>query len=116
MTPIKNIKGVVIPTPSKYELGSQDISKPGAGRTIDGKMHKRYLTRKLTVALSWNYLTLDEAKKLLNITSDEYFVANVLDTDGTFKDKTFYRGDVKGNFYGEPVNAWTNLSFNLIER
>lgn len=117
MNPISLLNGIKIAkVPSTYKLSSQDVSLPGAGRTMDAKMHKKRVSKKIKIELEWKVLSYDEAKSILNATSPEYFNATVLDFSGSFVTKEFYRGDINGQFYGEPVNQWVPLSFSLIER
>lgn len=116
MNPIQSINGVAVPTPSKYKIGIQDVSLPGAGRTMDGTMHTKKITQKVKLELSWRVLSFPQGQQLLALTGNEYFNVTFLGKNGTFETKQFYRGDVDAELYGEPVNKWVPFSFNVIER
>lgn len=116
MNPIIKINNAKIPTPSSYKMSIQDVSAPGAGRTLDSKMHKKKIAQKVKIELSWKYVNFSQGTTILNLTGSEYFTVTFIGIKGTTETKEFYRGDVSADFYGEPINGWAPLSFNIIER
>ena len=116
MNPVSSIGGISVKTPSLYKLSMQDVSAPGAGRTLDATMQKKTVAKKIKIDIEWKSMTFSEATTLLNATSGEYFTATVLTLNGNFATKTFYRGDVTADLYGSPVNRWMPVKLSLIER
>ena len=51
--PIETVGGSAIACPSKYEWTINDVSASDAGRTEDGKMHKKRIARKRKLELEW---------------------------------------------------------------
>lgn len=116
MNPVTSIGGVSVKAPSSYKLGSQDVVAPGAGRSLNATMQKKTVAQKLRIDLEWKMMSYADATKLLNATSGEFFSATILGLNGTMQTKTFYRGDIQADFYGEPLNKWMPVRIALIER
>jgi len=45
------VDGVVMPCPSSFEWGLQDVSASDSGRTTDALMHKNRVAQKRTISL-----------------------------------------------------------------
>lgn len=111
------INGVVIPTPSDYNVGIQNIVK--AERNARGKMIIELITVKRKIEMSWKYLTNSDLQKVLNAVSPILFSVEYQDPQsGGIKTGTFYAGDRKAGAmsYIDGVMKWDDIKFNLIEQ
>lgn len=61
------IDGIVVPTPSSYDFGIEDLSSDETGRTLDGIMHKDVVSTKDYYTCTWDRLSWDDAAFLLGI-------------------------------------------------
>lgn len=116
INPIETLNGEAIACPAKYSISLSDISLPGAGRALDGTMHKKKLVEKYHIDLEFKGLTYAEGVQLISLTAAEFFPVKFLDLKGQMVTKTFYRGDIKAEFLGYGINRWNPLSFSIIER
>ena len=113
------VNGTRIKSPSKMDLGLQDVSASDAGRTQDALMHKNRVAKKRKISLAWNAVTPEEAHTILDAFKAEYFTVTYYDPwDGANTTRTFYSGDQSA-----PVKIWTvnnkrysQVSFDIVER
>lgn len=112
------VDGVEIRAPSSYKWGVQDISKPNAGRSLSGKMHKNRKCRKRTLALAWNGLTADQNEAVLKAFEPEYVTVVYPDALGDEEPRVFYSGDQTADMYCWTANKklYKQTSFSIIER
>lgn len=111
------INGVVIPTPSDYSVGIQDISK--AERNANGTMIIERIATKRKIELGWKHLDKSDLAKVMSLVSPVFFQVEYLDPqDNRKKTGTFYAGDrnmgaldyINGNI------RWRDIKFNVVER
>ena len=115
--PIREVDGVYVPVPSKYEYDLQDISNSKAGRTEDEIMHKNRTAQKVTLSLEWNTVSIADAAVLLQTFNPEYVRITYLDgMAGGFLTKTFDIGDRHAPLFNSKTGLWDSISFNAIEQ
>jgi hypothetical protein len=111
------IGGVVVPTPSDYQVSIMDISK--AERMANGTMKIDRVTTKRKIELQWNYLSRADLAIVLNAVSAESFAVVYLDpqTNTYVSDKLFYCGDRSAGMldFFNSVPRYRDIKFNLIE-
>lgn len=111
------INGVVLPTPSDYQIGIMDLSK--AERNARGTMIIERIATKRKIELSWNYLSKDDLSRVLRLVSSVFFTVEYIDPqENTWKTGTFYCGDRTAGAldYRNGVIRYKDIKFNLIER
>ena len=111
------IDGVVIPTPSDYQVGIMDLSK--AERNALGTMIIERVATKRKLELSWKYLSKEELSNLFNKVSAVLFQVEYIDPqDNALKTGTFYAGDRKAGAldYQDGIIRYKDISVNIIER
>ena len=114
--PIETVDGAYVPSPSKYDVGIQDVSDPDAGRTEDGLMHKNRVAQKVKINLAWNNVSDADMARVLTAFDPEYITVKYKDPKAAaFLTKTFYVGDRSVSSYNTRIGFWT-VSFNIIEQ
>lgn len=114
--PIETVGGSAIACPSKYEWTINDVSAADAGRTEDGKMHKKRIARKRKLELEWKNKDISVIHDVLVAFAPEYVSVKCLDPLANgYATYTFYSGDQKAPAYNTRLGIWT-LSFNIIEQ
>ena len=114
--PIETVDGAYVPSPSKYDVGIQDISNADAGRTEDGKMHKNKIGQKIKLILSWQNISDADIARVLTAFDPEYFSVKYKDPKAAaYLTKTFYVGDRSASSYNSRRGLWS-VSFNIIEQ
>lgn len=110
------INGVVLPTPSDYNPGIQDISK--AERNARGTMIIERIATKRKIELAWKYLSQEELSLILNLISPVFFTVEYIDPKDGRITGTFYVGDrnVGALDYINGIIRWKDIKFSLIER
>ncbi len=111
------INGVVIPTPSDYQVGIMDLSK--AERNALGTLIIERVATKRKIEMSWNYLNKDELSQLLNLVSPVLFEVDYINPqENSRKTGTFYVGDRKAGAidYKNGNIRYKDIQFNIIER
>lgn len=111
------INGVVIPTPSEYEVGIQDLSK--AERNANGTMIIERIATKRKIEMSYKYLSKEQLSDLLNLISEVFFQVEYMDPQSNSKKTgTFYTGDRKAGAldFKNGIMRYKDIGFNLIER
>ncbi len=111
------IDGVIIPTPSTYQIGIMDLSK--AERVASGDIVIERIATKRKIELSWRYLKKEELSTLLKRVSPVFFSVEYLDPEtDDIKTGTFYCGDrtTQSIDYRNGVMRYKDIRFNLIER
>lgn len=130
-SPIRWVSSVASPStsqrtyvrsPSAYQYDLQDVSESDAGRTEDGKMHKKRIGQVCKISMSWNNIDTATVSTILQMFNPEYLYVNYLDAyTGTYRTDYFYVGDRSAPLYtnyntdGTQVRGlWSNVAFNLI--
>lgn len=115
--PIRAVNGAAVPAPSKYHWKESDVSSPDAGRTLDGKMHKETIAKKVHIDLEWQNVGDSVAQTVLQAFSqNEYFQVTYWDYRAmAFLTKTFYVGDRDVDAYNRVLKIGT-IAFNIIEQ
>lgn len=121
--PIYSVDGNTnIPAPSSYVWKLEDISAADAGRTEDGKMHKKRIGQVVGIELSWQNITTAQAHTILNAFQPEYVDVTYIDPmvgnplDHYRNTINFYVGNRSAPMYNSKMGLWSNISFNLIDR
>lgn len=114
-----------IPAPSSFTWKLEDTSAADAGRTEDGKMHKKRIGQVVGVELSWQNITTAKLHTILTAFNPEYVNVTYIDPlCGTtphngcpyYKTLEFYVGNRSAPMYNATMGLWSNVSFNLIDR
>ena len=110
-----------IPCPSAYSWKLSDISASDAGRTEDGKMHKKRLTgtagQKRHLELEWVNIYRAQASAIMVPFNSEYFTIRYWDVlDNAYKTGTFYSGDRESPMYNMALGIQSSVKFNIIEQ
>jgi hypothetical protein len=111
------INGVLMPSPSEYNVGIMDISK--AERNARGDMIIERIATKRKLELVWKHLTRQELNRVLSLVAPVFFQVEYPDPqDNATKTGTFYCGDrtVGAIDYYNGQVRWKDIKFNLIER
>jgi hypothetical protein len=110
------IDGVLIPTPSEFTVGVQDISQ--AERVASGRIVIDRIATKIKLNMKWKYLTPTQLSDLLTAIDKVYFDVEYLDPrTNTMQTREFYVGDRTVGMYsyrsGNPI--YVDIGFNFIE-
>lgn len=110
------INGVVIPTPSEFTVGHQDLVK--AERNARGNMVMDFIARKVKLEFVWSHLTQQAAKTIFDAIDPPFFTVEYPDPQKGIRTLTFYKGDRKVPMliYRNGVPFWQDVGFNVIER
>lgn len=111
------VNGVVLPTPSEYQVGIMDITR--AERNAAGDMVKDIIATKRKIELRWNYLSREDTSKVLRLVSSNFFTVEYIDPqEGDWRTGVFYCGDrtVGALDYRNGRIRYKDLRFSLIER
>ena len=117
-TSLIKVNGVVMPSPSKFEYGLQDVSDQDAGRDLSGTMHKNLITKKRKIQLAWKSKDIAVTSMIMTAFDPEYIMVEYPDLkDGEVQTRKFYSGDKSA-----AIQCWWDgnhrideLSFNIIE-
>jgi hypothetical protein len=113
-----SINGVdLLPDPSVYDPGIQDLSK--AERNARGTMIIERIATKRKIELGWAHLTGAEYSKILKLVKPTFFNVRYFDAEENgFKTGTFYAGDRPSPMFRfqNGVASYTDIKFNIIER
>lgn len=114
--PIETVDGAYVPSPSKYDVGHQDVSEADSGRTEDGLMHKKKIAQKVKIELAWNNVSDADICRVLTCFDPEYIQVKYKDPKACgYLTKEFYVGDRSSTSYNSQLGVWS-VSFNIIER
>ena len=125
INPIQSVKNIAtgatstVPSPSMggFQWEKEDLSDSSAGRTEDGKMHKKRIGSKVALSLSWQNISTSDVSKILNAFKPEYVKVKYLDPEvGDFTEKIFYVGNRSAPLYNSKLGVWSNVSFKIIEQ
>lgn len=118
MLRIKNTLGtwITIPTPSSYTVGVMDISD--AKRNANGDMVREIINTKVKLSLTWNYLTRQDYKTILQLCQPSFFeleYTNPIEDDVI--EGFFYAGDRTADAlrFIDGVPEYVNVAINFIE-
>lgn len=118
------INGVAIPDPSSYGYASQSLDV-SAERDTYGTLHRKMVSTKFNVSLSWNAMTYSMATEILNMVASDSFTLTFpcpelpqTQNDGLYTGK-YYCGDRKAEILkasDENRDNWiVSLAFDCIE-
>lgn len=109
------------PDPAALTWGLQDVSAADAGRTQSGQMYKMQISQKVTLDLTWTFLTPEQSSSILRAFSKEYVWVQYFDPmNNGWRTAEFYTGDRSAPFQWFQIpNRDTLISqvkFKIIER
>lgn len=117
------VGGRLMPCPSKFDYGLQDISASDSGRVEDehALMYKNRIAQKVKINLEWVAVSDADAATIINAFDPEYFDVTYHDPKANaMVTKTFYRGDISAPYYWwvDDNNgfSFSTVAFNIIER
>lgn len=113
------VDGVLMPCPSGFSWGLQDISAAESGRTEDTTMHKNRVGQKRKISLQWNAIDFATSSTILRAFNPEYVEVYYPDPlAGRYETRTFYVGDRTAPFkyYWVGNQRLEHLSFDIIEQ
>ena len=86
------VNGVVLPDPAQYQYSLNDVDSDKSGRsTINGKMHRDRIAQKTKIEVTWNTLSADNVKKIIQATNNQTLNVKFLNTyNNTYETKTMY--------------------------
>lgn len=96
-----------------------DVESPDAGRTLDAKMHRSRIARKLRLDITCRPLTSAEAKIVLDAVEPEWIDVVYDDPhDGANSRKTVYSNNIPATIAmtKDGVDYWEGIVFPLIEQ
>lgn len=110
------VNGVLIPTPSEFKFGIQDISD--AERVASGMMVINRIATKVKLSMKWNYLEPQKLSNLLSAIDQVNFNVEYLDPRSNSRQtRVFYVGDRDIGMYsyrnGNPI--YIDIAFNFVE-
>lgn len=95
-----------------------DIESPGAGRTMDGLMHRGRVALKIRLDITCRALTASELQTVLNLIGYEVVTVTYDDPMYGRVTKTMYSNNNPASFLFIKDNGeetWTGITFPLIE-
>lgn len=111
------IDGVTLPAPSELQIGIMDLSK--AERNARGLMIIERIATKQKLEVSYEFITKDDLRKVLNSVAPIFFSVQYEDPlTGTNRTGTFYVGDRNIGVldFRNGVPRYKDVSFSLVER
>lgn len=119
--PMITVDGVVMPCPSAFTYGLQDVSASESGRVEDenATMYKNRITQKTKLSLGWAGKDWAICSKILQAFNPEYIHVTYPDLlTGEYETKEFYSGDKTAPYkwWWDGKNIVELLSFDIIER
>lgn len=112
-----SVRGVVLPTPTEYDVGIMDLSK--AERNVKGQMIIERIATKRKIEVGWSYLTGSQYSQILNLVDPVFFSVTYFDPKSNgMVTGTFYSGDRVAPMmrFQNGVANWKDVKFSLIER
>ena len=113
------INNIVVPQPSTMKYNRIDYDSEDSFRSMSGDMVRDRIATKVKLECTWNYLTQDEAHKLLDAVKCTFFHVQYIDPfENKWVDKVMYVGDRTLPYYNviDGVIAFTGTSMNFIEK
>ena len=119
--PMITVDGVVMPCPSAFTYGLQDVSASESGRVEDenATMYKNRITQKTKLSLGWAGKDWAICSKILQAFNPEYIHVTYPDLlTGKYETKEFYSGDKTAPYkwWWDGKNIVELLSFDIVER
>jgi hypothetical protein len=109
--------GVVLPTPSDFQVGIMDLSK--SERNAAGTMIIERIATKRKISLTWSYLSAADLSTILTAVSPVFYDVTYMDpqTNG-LRTGSFYCGDRSLGMISfiNGVPQYKETKFELIER
>lgn len=112
------INGTWLKTPAQIKWSESDVSDPKSGRTLDGKMHKTTVARKVKLSCKWPVMTFEDATILVNALASDSFSMTYYDLKANgYRTADFYSGDRSADYKWvlESSKIVENLSCDVIE-
>lgn len=113
------INNIVVPQPSTMKYNRIDYDSEDSFRSMSGDMVRDRIATKVKLECTWNYLTQDDAHKLLDAVKCTFFHVQYIDPfENKWVDKVMYVGDRTLPYYNviDGVIAFTGTSMNFIEK
>ena len=113
------VDNVVMPCPSVWAWGLQDVSAGESGRTDDVTMHKNRVGQKRKISVGFNGCTREVGHAVVAAVNPEYIDVYYYDLlDGAYATRTFYVGDRTAPFkwWWDGKHILESLQFDMIER
>jgi len=110
----------ITPEPSSYDFKISDITE--ASRNASGTLIAELITTKVSIDITWSYLTNAQYVAILALFSTFFFSVTYHDArTGTTATKTMYVGDrstgiFRYNSIGNSITGWKDVKFSLIEK
>lgn len=110
----------LLPCPSSFTWGLQDVSASDSGRTQDALMHKNRVAQKRKLSIGWNAPDWEDTCAIIQAVNPEYIQVEYPDplSGNKHEVRTFYVGDRSA-----PFKCWwignqrmEGVSFDFIER
>lgn len=115
--PIRRVNGLLVRCPSSYVWKLSDINSKDAGLTEDLTMNTMRNGQFVTIDLSWNNVTINEAASLLKAFRPEYITIEYLDAlHGNYVTSEFYVSDKNAPLYNSKTGLWNSISFTVTQR
>lgn len=96
-----------------------DLDGDGAGRTMDGTMHRSRITSKIRLDITCMPLKSEDARKVLNAIYPEYVSVEYTDPMYGHVTKTMYSNNNPAShmcIQSDGTEWWEGITFPLIER
>lgn len=117
MADLITIEGLVLPAPSTYKAAQQDFTK--ILRNARGTMIGEFISRKVKIEMSWNYINESNLSAILNAVDPLFFNVTYWDEkDLIYKTDLFYKGDRNIPLLDRisDVRRYKEFAFNIIQR
>ena len=111
------IEGVDLPTPSDFSVSVIDLSNQE--RNANGNMIIERIATKISLGLSYSFLTAASLSNILDAVSPVFFNVTYVDPQtNVFKTGSFYCGDRNLGMldYVGNIPRYKDIKFDLIER
>lgn len=112
------VNGSKIPTPSTLQIDISDIDGE-TYRNAKGEMIRDRITTKRKLNMTWNAISPQDMKTLLQAVANEFFTVEYPDPmTGTNVTKTMYVGDRNAPMYRNLNGSilWSGLTMNFVEK
>lgn len=120
ITKVLYVDGVLMPTPSHITPQYNRLWTQGSGRTISGEWHGDIQAEKWRLDVTWEYLSRDAVKQLMQALLTKAFIQVKFHSPKTdsLETITCYSGDVKLPVYSYALDQITYENFNvsIVER
>lgn len=114
------VNGILIPTPSVFQVDLYDIDSESSARNTKGDMLRDRIAVKRKLNCEWAVLAMAEISFLLQLIKDEFFQVTYPDpmTGNIAEIRTFYVGDRQMPLLmkDDEEYLWRGLKLSFIEK